>query len=73
MLAEAALKQEQTKPQYSLHLLNIVASEPLPQKTRLAAALQFKNFIRSNYVVRYIQATPSGADTANLGCVPLLG
>nr|XP_036579148.1 chromosome segregation protein [Colletotrichum truncatum]KAF6786634.1 chromosome segregation protein [Colletotrichum truncatum] len=48
--AENALKAEQTKPQYSLHLLNIVASEPLPLKTRLAAALAFKNFIRSNYV-----------------------
>jgi exportin-2 (importin alpha re-exporter) len=49
--AENALKQEQTKSQYSLTLLNIVASEPLPVKTRLAAALAFKNFIRSNWVV----------------------
>ncbi|GKT84555.1 chromosome segregation protein [Colletotrichum tofieldiae] len=48
--AEQALKIEQGKPQYSLHLLNIVASEPLPLKTRLAAALAFKNFIRSNWV-----------------------
>lgn len=50
--AETALKAEQTKPQYSLALLNIVASETLPAKTRLAAALAFKNFIRNNYVVR---------------------
>jgi len=50
--AETALKVEQAKPQYSLSLLNIVASEPLPAKTRLAAALAFKNFIRNNYVVR---------------------
>ncbi|GJC93389.1 cse1 [Colletotrichum higginsianum] len=48
--AEQALKIEQGKPQYSLSLLNIVASEPLPLKTRLAAALAFKNFIRSNWV-----------------------
>ncbi|TDZ19510.1 Importin alpha re-exporter [Colletotrichum sidae] len=48
--AEAALKEEQTKPQYSLNLLNIVASDSLPLKTRLAAALAFKNHIRSNYV-----------------------
>jgi exportin-2 (importin alpha re-exporter) len=50
--AETALKQEATKPQYSLSLLNIVNSESLPTKTRLAAALAFKNFIRTNYVVR---------------------
>lgn len=50
--AETALKQEATKPQYSLSLLNIVNSDTLPPKTRLAAALAFKNFIRTNYVVR---------------------
>ncbi|KAF4978128.1 hypothetical protein FZEAL_5460 [Fusarium zealandicum] len=48
--AETALKQEATKPQYSLSLLNIVNSDSLPPKTRLAAALAFKNFIRINYV-----------------------
>ncbi|KAJ4109030.1 importin-alpha export receptor [Fusarium oxysporum] len=48
--AETALKQEATKPQYSLSLLNIVNSDTLPPKTRLAAALAFKNFIRTNYV-----------------------
>lgn len=31
-------------------MLNIVASEPLPLKTRLAASLAFKNFIRLNWV-----------------------
>jgi importin-beta-like protein len=50
--AESALKQESTKPGYSLNLLNIVASEPLPATTRLSASLAFKNFIRTNYVVR---------------------
>ncbi|GAO17259.1 hypothetical protein UVI_02061050 [Ustilaginoidea virens] len=50
--AENALKQEATKPQYSLALLNIVNSDSLPPNTRLAASLAFKNFIRSNYVVR---------------------
>ncbi|KAJ9143752.1 Chromosome segregation protein [Pleurostoma richardsiae] len=48
--AEVALKQEERKAQYSLQLLNIVASKPLPVKTRLAAALAFKNFIRLHYV-----------------------
>ncbi|KAF4119638.1 exportin-2 (importin alpha re-exporter) [Geosmithia morbida] len=48
--AEAALKQESVKPQYSLALLNIVNSDTLPSNTRLAAALAFKNFIRSGYV-----------------------
>lgn len=48
--AENALKQEAARPQYSLTLLNIVSSDSLPVKTRLAASLAFKNFIRSNYV-----------------------
>ncbi|KAF7551675.1 hypothetical protein G7Z17_g4815 [Cylindrodendrum hubeiense] len=48
--AESALKLEAAKPQYSLGLLNIVSSASLPTKTRLAAALAFKNFIRTNYV-----------------------
>lgn len=56
--AEAALKQESTKPHYSLALLNIVNSENLPANTRLAAALAFKNFIRSSYVVRLFDPGP---------------
>ncbi|KAI1331953.1 CAS/CSE protein [Xylariaceae sp. FL0255] len=48
--AENALKQEESKPQFSLQLLKIVASDSLEQKTRLAGALCFKNFIRHNYV-----------------------
>jgi exportin-2 (importin alpha re-exporter) len=50
--AEAALKQASSKPQYSLALLNIVNSNTLPPNTRLSAALAFKNFIRTSYVVR---------------------
>jgi hypothetical protein len=49
--AEAALKAEETKPGFSLLLLNIVASEALPLNTRLAGALCFKNFIKFNWVV----------------------
>ncbi|KAL1892062.1 importin-alpha export receptor [Sporothrix stenoceras] len=48
--AEAALRQEEKKPQFCLLLLQITSSQPLPLKTRLAAALCFKNFIRLNYV-----------------------
>jgi exportin-2 (importin alpha re-exporter) len=48
--AEAALKQEAQKQNYSLNLLSIVQSTSLPPKTRLAAALAFKNFIRTSYV-----------------------
>jgi exportin-2 (importin alpha re-exporter) len=50
ILAETALRQEEKKPNYSLELLHIVAAESLPPKTRLAASLAFKNFIRLNYV-----------------------
>ncbi|KAL2015956.1 hypothetical protein VTK56DRAFT_4512 [Thermocarpiscus australiensis] len=48
--AENALKEEAKKPRYSLSLLNIVSAPAQPIKTRLAAALAFKNFIRHNYV-----------------------
>ena len=49
--AENALKEEAKKPKYSLSLLSIVSTAAQPLKTRLAAALAFKNFIRHNYVV----------------------
>ncbi|RDL35142.1 putative importin-alpha export receptor [Venustampulla echinocandica] len=48
--AEVALKNEETKPGFSLLLLNIVASESLPLNTRLAGALCFKNFVKFNWV-----------------------
>jgi exportin-2 (importin alpha re-exporter) len=47
--AEAALKVEETKPGFSLLLLNIVANEALPLNTRLSGALCFKNFIKFNW------------------------
>ncbi|KAI0472065.1 chromosome segregation protein [Xylariaceae sp. FL0804] len=48
--AEAALKLEEKKPQFSLQLLKIVATDSLEPKIRLSGALCFKNFIRHNYV-----------------------
>ena len=62
--AEAALKQEATKPQYSLTLLTIVSSDSIPANTRLSAALAFKNFIRLNYVVSLDAAPCRAADIA---------
>ncbi|KAK2739185.1 importin-alpha export receptor [Myotisia sp. PD_48] len=47
--AEAALKQEETKPGFSILLLQITASAA-PYNTRLASALCFKNFIKRNWV-----------------------
>lgn len=47
--AEQSLKQEETKPGFSLALLQIVATTSFPQNTRLASALFFKNFIRRNW------------------------
>lgn len=49
--AEAALKNEEQHPGFSLLLLNIVASDSLPLTTRLSGALVFKNFIKFNWVV----------------------
>ncbi|KAK2628640.1 hypothetical protein QTJ16_001743 [Diplocarpon rosae] len=48
--AEAALKNEERQPGFSLLLLNIVASESLPLTTRLSGALVFKNYIKFNWV-----------------------
>ncbi|KXT14347.1 hypothetical protein AC579_3998 [Pseudocercospora musae] len=48
--AEQSLKAEETKPAFSLALLQIVAADTFPQQTRLASALFFKNFVRRNWV-----------------------
>ncbi|KAI8950771.1 CAS/CSE protein [Xylaria longipes] len=48
--AETLLKEEEQKPQFSLQLLKIVATESFEPKIRLSGALCFKNFIRHNYV-----------------------
>ncbi|CAG8955249.1 hypothetical protein HYFRA_00011231 [Hymenoscyphus fraxineus] len=48
--AEIALKQEQEKPNFSILLLQILATEALPLNTRLSGALCFKNFIKFNWV-----------------------
>ncbi|KAG9243793.1 CAS/CSE protein [Calycina marina] len=48
--AEVELKKHESTPGYSLTLLSIVASEALPQTTRLAGALVFKNFIKYKWV-----------------------
>lgn len=52
-LAEQSLKAEESKPGFSLALLQIVAADPhtFPHQTRLASALFFKNFVRRNWVV----------------------
>ncbi|EMF15386.1 chromosome segregation protein Cse1 [Sphaerulina musiva SO2202] len=48
--AESSLKAEETKPSFSLALLQIVATDTFPQATRLASALFFKNFVKRNWV-----------------------
>ncbi|KAF7717661.1 Importin alpha re-exporter [Penicillium ucsense] len=47
--AEAALRQEEQKPGFSLQLLQISASESYPSNIRLASALCFKNFVKRNW------------------------
>ncbi|KAI9661949.1 MAG: importin-alpha export receptor [Bathelium mastoideum] len=47
--AEAALKQEERQPNFSITLLQIVAADAYPQTTRLASALFFKNFVKRNW------------------------
>ncbi|KAL0258701.1 importin-alpha export receptor [Diplodia seriata] len=48
--AEAAIKQQEAAPGFSITLLQIVADTSIPQTSRLAAALYFKNFVRRNWV-----------------------
>ncbi|KAL8400539.1 hypothetical protein RB594_000797 [Gaeumannomyces avenae] len=46
--AEAKLREAEANPWYSQSLLQL-ATSTLPNQTRLAAALAFKNFIKKNY------------------------
>ncbi|KAF1979108.1 Cse1-domain-containing protein [Bimuria novae-zelandiae CBS 107.79] len=48
--AEESIAQEQTKPGFSLSLLQIVASDTFPSTVRLASALYFKNHIKRHWV-----------------------
>ncbi|KZM24630.1 protein export from nucleus [Ascochyta rabiei] len=48
--AEQAITHEQAKPNFSLSLLHIVATDSAPATIRLASALYFKNFIKRNWV-----------------------
>jgi exportin-2 (importin alpha re-exporter) len=48
--AEAAISEEQRKPNFSLTLLHLVASDSAPPTVRLSAALYFKNFVKRNWV-----------------------
>lgn len=48
--AEGELKLRSEEPGYSLALLNLVHDPAQEAKTRLAAALAFKNFIRNNWI-----------------------
>ena len=50
--AEIALFQEEKKPDFSLSLLQIVATGSSNDTARLAGALYFKNFVRRRWVVR---------------------
>lgn len=49
--AEGAIKQQEESPGLAIALLQIVADASIPQTTRLAAALYFKNFIRRRWTV----------------------
>ncbi len=46
------MRQEESKPGFSVLLLHIVASESRSYNVRLASALCFKNFIKRYWTVR---------------------
>lgn len=48
--AEIALLQEEKKPNFSLSLLQVVATQSSGSTARLAAALYFKNYIKRNWI-----------------------
>lgn len=65
--AELAILQEEKKPNFSLSLLQIVASDEFSGTARLASALYFKNYVKRNWTV---STTPrwvfsSSSDEAN--------
>lgn len=43
------MREQELKPDFSISLLRIIASEQYPAAVRLASALAFKNFIRRNW------------------------
>ena len=43
------MKADQSKPQFAINILKVVAADSVPLHTRLAGSLCFKNFIRLNY------------------------
>lgn len=47
--AEQTLRAAEAKPEFSLLLLHVVASESFDPTLRLAGALYFKNFIKRNW------------------------
>jgi exportin-2 (importin alpha re-exporter) len=49
--AELAIKKEEKKPNFSLSLLHIVASDAYSSIARLASALYFKNYVKRNWTV----------------------
>ena len=56
MLAEQQLGAEEKKPSFAVSLLRIVADENAKNTTRLAGALCFKNFLKREWIVRFITA-----------------
>lgn len=52
--AELAIQREGHKPNFSLALLQIVASQSISSTIRLAGALYFKNHIKRNWIVSTI-------------------
>ena len=65
--AELAILQEEKKPDFSLSLLQIVASDIFSSTARLASALYFKNYIKRNWTVSTPQRWDfcSQSDVAN--------
>ena len=53
-IAEAALRELEVQPGFSLALLQLVASTSVDQTLRLASALFFKNFIKRRWTVREV-------------------
>ena len=69
VLAERAIEQEETKPGFSVCLLQIVATETFAKQVRLASALYFKNFIKRNWTVCADETY--GLSSCHADCVPL--
>ena len=70
--AEDCLMSLEKQPNYSILLLQLTDSEPVPMHIRLAAAINFKNFVKRNWRVVDDVNNVSGIESSSWLAIELL-